>query len=208
MIYLEQGQKLADRPELVVYEQTGERNDADMVICAKAETPTEPFCWLEAQYIAYGGLVYRVSDDKELETEILKIDPDTTFSDIATDPLSSPTATEDVVVENAVSSDAINQTEPVSQPVSQPVIEPVPEGQPVSATASTTPATTTPATTPIEVPVEELPNVSTSTATTSTEVSSSTPTAVEPVVQELNTSTTTDPIVTSATRRRTKKGTA
>lgn len=89
MIYLEQGQKVFDRPELVVYEPTGERNDADMVICAEAKNPSEPFCWLEAQYIAYGGVVYKISDDKELETEILKMDPDSTFSELAVDPVAT-----------------------------------------------------------------------------------------------------------------------
>jgi hypothetical protein len=160
MIYLEKGQKVFEKPELVVYEQTGERNDTDMVICAKVESPEEPFCWLEAQYIAYGNVVYSISDDKELEKEILKMDPDSTIND--------------VVVENTV-----QENTPPAAP-EQPVAEPTPSaGTPVSAqeTAVVPPtenASSTPAT------PEVLPETVTSATTTPVEVVE--PTPVEPVV--------------------------
>lgn len=153
MIYLEQGQKVLDKPELVVYEATGERNDTDMVICAEATNPSEPFCWLEAQYIAYGGLVYKISDDKELETEILKMDPDSTINDVAVDPVASP---EDIV--DATSTDPVVEIKPsAAEPISDTVTSPVQE----------TPTT----------PIEVVPDVN-----VGEPASTSTP-ALEPVVE-------------------------
>lgn len=127
MIYLEQGQKVLDRPELVVYEPTGERNDTDMVICAEAKNPGEPFCWLEAQYIAYGGVVYKISDEKELETEILKIDPDSSINEVALDPVSS-----------TVEDSALKINEPIQEVQIQPSASPefVPQTDVVSEVQS------------------------------------------------------------------------
>ncbi len=155
MIYLEKGQKVFEKPELVVYEQTGERNDADMVICAKIETPEEPFCWLEAQYIAYGNVVYSISDDKELEKEILKMDPDSTINDVANAP-----------VENVAPAVQQPQVDPAPAPQQQ---QPAPtSGDPVSGSG----AQTVEATPPIVEPT------STSTVPTVEPASTSTPPVV------------------------------
>lgn len=158
MIYLEKGQKLKDREDLVVYEATGERNDTDMVICAKVETPDEPFCWLEAQYITYGGLVYSISDDAELEKEILKIDPDSTINDVAEAPVES------VVVEESAPATSSTATTPetVPDPIPQTPTSPA-SGEPISASGTTTPpvtdtASSTASSTPETVP-EPIPEV-------------------------------------------------
>lgn len=142
MIYLEQGQKVLDKPELVVYEATGERNDTDMVICAEATNPGEPFCWLEAQYIAYGGLVYKISDDKELESEILKIDPESTINDVAADPIVSPDSVVEPVSEPVIEIKP-SAAEPISDTVTSPtqseVLQEVPDavvGEPASTSTS------------------------------------------------------------------------
>ncbi len=221
MIYLEQGQKLFDRPELVVYEATGERADTDMVICAKAENPSEPFCWLEAQYIAYGGVVYKISDNKELEAEILKTDPDSTINDVVANPVSdtaNATTSQnplDVVIPPAdpayeLNASAINQTQQLSA------------GDTVSATqtqtnqptASSTSATES-APTVISTSTDTILNIDTSNAS-STTVSSSTDAVIDKVIDKAidavipapttdeATSSVAEPIV-SAIRRKIKK---
>lgn len=79
MIYLKKGQKLADNPSMVVYDQTGYYNDGDSIICASAFSPDEPVCRYEAKFVAYGGMVYSISNQDELLTEITKIDPKSLF---------------------------------------------------------------------------------------------------------------------------------
>lgn len=206
MIYLEQGQKVTDRPDLVVYEPTGERNDTDMVICAETKNPSEPFCWLEAQYIAYGGVVYKISDEKELEAEILKIDPDSTINDIATEPVVTPESSfsninepiQEVQIEQTVQPDNV----PVSNTIiSEPIISSTPEiGTPISETSTSTPS--------IAPVVESIPpiidNVSTSTSPIiepiiETIIESATSTApVEPVVE---TSPIIEPVISYLKKR-------
>lgn len=79
MIYLRKGQVVADIPNMVVYEATGFYNDGDSVICAPATNPEEPVCRYEAKYIAYGGMVYSISDPDQLLEEITKIDPNSLY---------------------------------------------------------------------------------------------------------------------------------
>lgn len=141
MIYLEKGQKVFEKPELVVYEQTGERNDTDMVICAKIETPEEPFCWLEAQYIAYGNVVYSISDDKELEKEILKMDPDSTINDVAAAPVEGVVSPEPTPVTSATSTPEV-VPEVVPDPAPQQTPTPPASGEPISGSGTSTPPVT------------------------------------------------------------------
>lgn len=79
MIYLTKGKPLVDNPGMVVFDSTGYYNDGDSVICASASFPEEPVCRFEAKYIAYGGMVYSVSNPEELMAEILKLDPVSLF---------------------------------------------------------------------------------------------------------------------------------
>lgn len=125
MINLQQGQSVAERDDLVVYESTGEYNDADMVICALAETPAEPYCRLEAQFIAYGGLVYAISDEKQLLEEVQKIDPETTLSE---ETLDSAVGRQPEVVESVH-----QKSEPAQQPVFDSETSPGPVDDPVKS---------------------------------------------------------------------------
>lgn len=79
MIFLTKGQVLRDNPGMVVYDPTGYYNDGDSVICASVGSPEEPVCRYEAKFIAYGGMVYSISDEDALMTEITKIDPASLF---------------------------------------------------------------------------------------------------------------------------------
>ncbi len=121
MIYLEQGQQVAENEDLVVYDATGDYNDADMVICAKRETPFEPYCRFEAQFIAYGGVVYAINDEKKLLEEIQKVDPDTAIAE----------ETPDSMIEQQEELETRPKDEEVSEPEPEPEPDPVLEPDPV-----------------------------------------------------------------------------
>lgn len=77
MIYLTKGQKLFNNDGMVVYDPTGYYEDGAPVICAMSFAPEEPVCRYEAKFIAYGDQVYNIGDEKKLNEEIEKIDPET-----------------------------------------------------------------------------------------------------------------------------------
>ncbi len=79
MIYLTKGQTLYDNPAMVVYDQTGYYEDGASVICAASYAPEDPVCRYEAKYIAYGNMVYTISEPTKLTEEILAIDPKSLF---------------------------------------------------------------------------------------------------------------------------------
>ncbi len=79
MIYLEKGQKLFDNTGAVVYDPTGYYEDGASVLCAMSYAPEEPVCRYEAKFIAFGSMVYNVTDPEKLLEEIKKIDPETLF---------------------------------------------------------------------------------------------------------------------------------
>jgi len=89
MIYLKKGQPLFENGGLVVYDQAGYYEDGDLVVCAMVDTPEEPYCRYEAKYVAYGGIVYSITDTAKLEEEIAKINPENLFGkssdDVITD---------------------------------------------------------------------------------------------------------------------------
>ncbi len=124
MIKLEKGQKVFDKPNLVVYETSGYYNDGDPVICALESNPEEPVCRFEAQFIAYGSMVYAVTDQKKLMDEILKMDPASLFGK----------TTEQVAVDQKlqkiVPEKPDENPEPTEEPTPEPEPEPTPEPEP------------------------------------------------------------------------------
>lgn len=96
MIYLEKGQFVAENDDLVVCDLTDTYLDTDMVLCAKKDTPDEPYCKFEAKFIAYGGVVYAVSDEEKLLEEVKKNDPDTLLS------VNTTTASENVLTSSDI----------------------------------------------------------------------------------------------------------
>jgi hypothetical protein len=121
MINLQQGQDVAENEDLVVYDATGDYNDNDMIICAKRETPFEPYCRFEAQFIAYGGIVYAISEEEKLLEEIQKIDPETTLAEETTDSMIEQQ-------EDLESRPKSESPKPKPEPELQP--DPVPESVP------------------------------------------------------------------------------
>lgn len=131
MIYLTKGQQLFDNPGMVVYDQTGYYDDGSSVVCAAAHTPEEPLCRYEAKFIAYGNLVYNITDPEELMKQVLEIDSKSLFGknnqDVATDKVVD-------TIQTVESSDA--PTNPEVNPVTNPT-------EVENALASTTPLTNT-----------------------------------------------------------------
>jgi outer membrane biosynthesis protein TonB len=155
MIYLEQGQNVAENEDLVVYDATGDYNDADMVICAKRETPFEPYCRFEAQFIAYGGVVYAINDEKKLLEEIQKVDPDTAIAEETTDSM----------IDQQEDLDTRPKEEKIPEPEAEPTPDPEPISEPDPVSDEPAPESAEPDTIinepapedPAPVPTEEIP---------------------------------------------------
>lgn len=167
MIYLTKGQKLTDNPSMVVYDQTGYYNDGDSIICASAAMPNEPLVRYEAKFIAYGGMVYSISNTDELLAEVMKLDPDSLFGK------DSKQVAVDKVVEDIVPQESGDT--PSTEQVEETEVTENTETSEVAESATTTP--------PIIAPPS---NISTTTPTTieesnpSLEVPTTTPEAIFP----------------------------
>lgn len=167
MIYLKKGQALADNPTMVVYDQTGYYNDGDSIICSPAFAPDEPACRYEARFVAYGGMVYSISDPDELLAEIIKLDPKSLYGK------DSQQVAVDKVVEQIVP-----QAEGVVPTEETPVVE---EEETPTNTATTTPAVTNPT-----------PSTNTSTTTSPISTSTTTPTTQSTTTPSTTATTTPD----------------
>ncbi len=155
MIYLTKGQVLFDNPGMVVYDPTGYYDDGSSVVCAAAFAPEEPLCRYEAKFIAYGDMIYNITDPEKLMEEVMKIDPKSLFSK------SNKDVALDTVVEN------IQTVEPGQPEVTPDAVLPQDQApitnpdQVESSLASSTPltsldphiSTTTPVTTETILPV-------------------------------------------------------
>jgi hypothetical protein len=186
MIYLRKGQPLADNSGMVMYDPTGYYNDGDSVICAPAGVPDEPACRYEAKFVAYGGLVYSISDPDELMEQILRLDPNTLFGK----------DTKQVAVDRAVEQIVPQMAGVVDDPAtatSTPATNIPPDTQ---IATTTPPVITPPITTSTTTPPFVLPDTGTSTTTPPFTASTSTPPLVLP---DVGTSTTTPPFSLSTT---------
>ena len=201
MIYLKKGQTLLDNPGMVVYDSTGYYNDGDSIVCAPIFAPEEPACRYEAQYIAYGGMIYSVSDQDELMKKILEIDPKSLFGkdsqQVAVDKI-----VEQIVpqAETVVGEESLVNTE--NNATTTPAVV-VPPNTSTSTTTPTQNSTTTPEYSPTPTPTptpEPTPSVSPTPTPTPVTVPS-----VLDSIPESNTSTTTDEIVAYAKQKIVKK---
>ncbi len=188
MIYLTKGQTLKDNPGIVVYDPTGYYNDGDSIICASSAFPEEPACRYEAKFIAYGGIVYSISNPDDLMAEIIKLDPVSLFGK------DSQQVAVDKVVEQIVpqeSGEVIEEatTEKVETPVVEtdtlPEAESVPEIEGTNGSTESG-STTTPVTTEVP-PVDQ-----TSTISVDENVVANTTTTTPEIEQVMETMTSTD----------------
>lgn len=188
MIYLKKGQVLKDNPSLVVYDPTGYYRDEDSVICASVSLPEEPVCRFEAKYVAYGGMVYSISNPEELMAEVLKLDPETLFGK-TNDNIAFDKKVEEIIPQESGVVEPTKPEENVEEDVTAPTD---------TSTSTSTPTTST--TTPeIILPEEPIisPAIEPTSTTTPTTTATTTPDAVitppPPIIEE--TSTTTSSIV-------------
>jgi len=173
MIYLTKGQIFFENPGMVVYEKTGYYNDGDSIICASVAAPEEPVCRFEAQFVAYGGMVYSVSDPDKLMEEVMRIDPKSLFGK------DSKQVAVDKIVEEIVPQEtgALVETPVVEKKEEEPVISTseVEHQNP----ATTTPAVVFPETATTTSPVSGLDPV----------ISTTTPTFITPIEERISTTT-------------------
>lgn len=78
MIHIEKDQAIAENENIKVLSPTGDYNDTDLIEYYSVEEPEVAQGAYHAQFIKYGGIVYRFNDPKELGAEILKIEPEST----------------------------------------------------------------------------------------------------------------------------------
>ena len=157
MIYLKKGQPLADASNILVYDATGYYNDGDSVICAGIGAPEEPAYRYEAKYIAYGGMVYSISDPDLLLKQVLELDPKSLFGkdsqQVAIDKIVEdivPQKTENLEVEpEKIEEEKIEEEETPPEPTTEEVDVPLPE---VVIPETTPVIPTTPTSTPTSIP--------------------------------------------------------
>jgi hypothetical protein len=80
MIHIEKDQLVSENQTLKVATATGDYDDNALIEVYDISNPDVISGSFHAQYIAYGGLVYRYNSAKELGEEILKIDPQSTHT--------------------------------------------------------------------------------------------------------------------------------
>ena len=80
MINIEQNQKITENENLRVASPSGSYEDSALIEFYNEENPNVILGAFAAQYIKYGGIVYRFNDPKELGAEILKIDAESTHA--------------------------------------------------------------------------------------------------------------------------------
>lgn len=203
MIHLKKGQVLKDNPTLVVYDPSGYYRDEDSVICASAILPEEPVCRFEAKFVAYGGIVYSISNPEELMAEVLKIDPETLFGK-TNDNIAVDKMVEEIVPQESGTVEPTEPEEIVEEEIEEEEDVTIPTDTSTSTSTSTSTPTTSTTTPEIILPEEPiLPPVIEPTSTSTPEVvsppttSTTTPEAVitppPPIIEE--TSTTTSSIV-------------
>lgn len=158
MISITTGAPIPEQNDLVVYSQSGNYADTDLILCAETGNPLQPTAMLQAQYVRYGAIVYHFNTPETLGEALLALDLDSTHdavalykeqaardaarnagtltpnADLTPEDTSLNTETDNTL---ATSTDAATSTEPIFESASStPSIEPI--------SASSTPEITLP----------------------------------------------------------------
>lgn len=80
MIHIQKDQTIPENENIMVLSETGDYNDTDLIEYYSIDEPGVAKGAYHAQFIKYGGIVYRFNDPKELGAEILKIDAESTHT--------------------------------------------------------------------------------------------------------------------------------
>ncbi len=150
MIHIEQYQKVSGKDDLQVVAPTGDYNEEDLLECALTSNLSNPICMLQAQYVAFGSMVYQqdevLSDaqvsallsGEQVEDVIGNEDliEEKVISQIKDEP---KTVTSQTITESIPTPEPITPPEPVvePEPVAEPTPEPTPTPEPVPETEST-----------------------------------------------------------------------
>lgn len=161
MIHIEQGQTIFEHSEFIVLDPTGDYNNDDLILCAHKDNPTEPYSKFEAQYVGYGGMVYKITDEAQLLKEIQDIDPSTLIDipsidqvqavDPFTQTVSEVTPTEPAVATPTEPAPYFAPTEPVAPSMSTTT----PTSELLNST-TTSPLPTPEATVPVSTTTPEI----------------------------------------------------
>lgn len=148
MITILSGQKIAENPDLRVTSPSGDYGDFDLIECESTQDGEAGSFMYQAQFVKYGGIVYRFNTPEELGAELFKLDPDSTH-DAATlyredEERRQRRLAGNLRPENPAPVE--NEPEPVIESENEPVIESeVPNNESASSTPEFAPeATTTP----------------------------------------------------------------
>lgn len=80
MIHIEQHQLVPENSKLRVLSVTGDYSDNDAIECYNEDEPEIAVCSYQAQFIKYGGLVYRYNTPEELGAALVQLDPESTHN--------------------------------------------------------------------------------------------------------------------------------
>lgn len=78
VIHIEQDSQVPENECLRVAAPTGDYDDSALIPCYSVDDPSSITGSFQAQFIKYGGMVYRFNEAKDLGEEILKTDPQST----------------------------------------------------------------------------------------------------------------------------------
>lgn len=147
MIHIEQHQLVPENSKLRVLSVTGDYSDNDAIECYNEDEPEIAVCSYQAQFIKYGGIVYRFNTPEELGAALVQLDPESTHNSallfkedeerrqkrlagtlvpenpVPADEAISPIAQQEAVVE---AEQPVEEEEVVPPPEEAPVEEPTP----------------------------------------------------------------------------------
>lgn len=170
MIHIEQHQLVPDNNRLRVFSVSGDYSDNDAIECYTEDEPDVAVCSYQAQFIKYGGLVYRFNTPEELGAALVQIDPESTHNSallykedeerrkkrlagtlvpenpVPADENLSPIAQQEAMTqENEEALEEDPATPPAETPAPEPIPTPTPEPEqtpppPVVETSTSTPS--------------------------------------------------------------------
>lgn len=173
MITIQKGQSIKEDKNVVVVSASGTYSDYDLIVCEDITDPTRPQMSFQAQYIAYGPMIYQFGDKfEELGKELLVLDPTSNHDAVVyfKDEEVRRLRREGGMIRPAeITPNEILQEQPQSPNMNQP-----------TPSAENTPVSGTPISESTQQPVQSAPATETTTPTATSTSPAETPTEVTP----------------------------
>ena len=83
MVHIEKSQKVPQNENLIVFSPSGDYDEDQLIECCEINNPSVAIGAYQAQFIKYGGVVYRFNDEEELGAELVKLDPSSSHRAVA-----------------------------------------------------------------------------------------------------------------------------